>query len=374
MTYLLRNLFSNLAYIIVIAFFISNLGFIKRIIVKSKPNNIEVIILSLLFGGFGILGTYTGTEINGAIANTRLIGVMAGGIICGSYVGIAAGLIAGIRLLVPFGKFTALPCAIATILGGAVSSLIYKKTNEKNRWLYGLIGGVIMESIEMLLILLLSKPYDQALKIIRTIYIPMGFTNGIGVSLLIVMIQSIFEKEEEVAAKQAQIALEIANKTLPYFREINENSLRKICEIIKKYTGADAVSITNKTQILAHVGLGEDHHKVGENVLTEATERVIKEGILLCLNHPNEIKCKDPNCPLKSAIIAPITEKDEVTGTLKIYYAKENAISFSNKILTEGLSHLISTQFEISKLEQFKELAAKAEIKALQRQINPHFI
>lgn len=375
MTYLLRNLFSNLAYIIVIAFFISNLGFIKRIIVKSKPNNIEVIILSLLFGGFGILGTYTGTEINGAIANTRLIGVMAGGIICGSYVGIAAGLIAGIhRLLVPFGKFTALPCAIATILGGAVSSLIYKKTNEKNRWLYGLIGGVIMESIEMLLILLLSKPYDQALKIIRTIYIPMGFTNGIGVSLLIVMIQSIFEKEEEVAAKQAQIALEIANKTLPYFREINENSLRKICEIIKKYTGADAVSITNKTQILAHVGLGEDHHKVGENVLTEATERVIKEGILLCLNHPNEIKCKDPNCPLKSAIIAPITEKDEVTGTLKIYYAKENAISFSNKILTEGLSHLISTQFEISKLEQFKELAAKAEIKALQRQINPHFL
>ncbi|QCX34201.1 sensor histidine kinase [Caloramator sp. E03] len=375
MTYLLRNLFSNLAYIIVIAFLISNFGFIKRIIVKSNPNKMDFLILSLLFGGFGILGTYAGTEINGAIANTRLIGVMAGGILCGPYIGISAGLIAGIhRLLVPFGTLTAVPCSIATILGGAVSSIIYNKANERNKWLYGLIGGILMESIEMLLILLLSRPYSQAIKIIRTIYVPMGFTNGIGVSLLIVMIQSIFEKEEEIAAKQAYIALEIANKTLPYFRDINGDSLKKICEIIRKYTGADAVSITDKTQILAHVGIGEDHHIVGENLLTEATERVIKEGNLLCLSHPSEIKCREPGCQLKSAIIAPLTEGKEVIGTLKIYYAKENAISFSNKTLAEGLSHIISTQFEISRLEQFKELAARAEIKALQRQINPHFL
>ncbi|MCX7884365.1 MAG: sensor histidine kinase [Caloramator sp.] len=375
MTYLLRNLANNLSYIVVIAFFISNLGFIKRIIVKKELNYKEIIILSMLFGGFGILGTYTGTEIDGAIANTRLIGVMTGGILCGSYVGMAAGLIAGIhRLVVPFGSLTAIPCAIATVLGGAFSSAIYRYSNDKNKWFYGLIGGVVMESIEMLLILILSKPYPLALKIIKTIYIPMGFTNGIGISLLIIMIQSIFEKEEEVAARQAHIALEIANKTLPYFREINSDSLKKICEIIKEYTKADAVSITDRTQILAHVGMGEDHHIVGENVLTEATEKVLKEGELLCLNHKSEIKCKTPDCPLKSAIIAPITEGKDVVGTLKIYYAKDNAISFSNKTLAIGLSHIISTQFEISKIEQFKELAAKAEIKALQRQINPHFL
>jgi len=39
-----------------------------------------------------------------------------------------------------------------------------------------------------------------------------------------------------------------------------------------------------------------------------------------------------------------------------------------------GLSQLISTQLEISKLEEIKHMANKAEIKALQAQINPHFL
>lgn len=39
-----------------------------------------------------------------------------------------------------------------------------------------------------------------------------------------------------------------------------------------------------------------------------------------------------------------------------------------------GLSQLISTQIEISKVGRLEELAAKAEIKALQAQINPHFL
>ncbi|MDF2840615.1 MAG: sensor histidine kinase, partial [Clostridia bacterium] len=65
---------------------------------------------------------------------------------------------------------------------------------------------------------------------------------------------------------------------------------------------------------------------------------------------------------------------EEVIGTLKLYYAKENGVSFTNQKLALGLSQLISTQLEISKLGKLKELAAKAEIKALQAQINPHFL
>ena len=51
-----------------------------------------------------------------------------------------------------------------------------------------------------------------------------------------------------MAAMQAQLALEIANKTLPYFREINGDSLKK-CIILKNLHGAAAVSITDKTKI-----------------------------------------------------------------------------------------------------------------------------
>ncbi|MGK0466544.1 LytS/YhcK type 5TM receptor domain-containing protein [Clostridium sp.] len=372
---LLRNLTNNLGYVILIAFFVSRIGSFKNIVQKDKFRKRELIMLSIIFGAFGILGTYTGTDVNGAIANTRIIGVMAGGILYGPFVGIMAGIIAGMhRLLVDIGGITSVPCTITTIVSGIAASVIYKKSNATNKWLYGLIGGLLIEILEMLLILTMAHPFSRAVIIVKSIYFPMSFANAIGIAVLIVIIQKIFREKDEIAARQAQIALEIANKTLPYFREMDENSYDKICGIIKGSIRADAVSITSKEHILAHVGMGSDHHIKGRRIETEATKQVIKDGKLLSLTNANQIDCHNLNCKLKSAIIAPLREGDEIIGTLKLYYCKEDAISFRNINLALGLSQLISTQLEISKLGELKHMANKAEIKALQAQINPHFL
>lgn len=375
MVELLRNLTNNLGYVILIAFFVSRLGSFKKIVQKDKFKKKDLIVLSIIFGAFGILGTYTGTEVNGAIANTRIIGVMTGGILCGPFVGTMAGIIAGIhRLLVDIGGITSIPCTITTIISGIVAGLIYSKSSENNKCFYGLFGGLLIEILEMILILTMAHPFSSALTIVKSIYFPMSFANGIGIAILILIIQKILKEKEEIAAKQAQIALEIANKTLPYFREMNENSLEQICGIIRESINADAVSITNKENILAHVGVGSDHHIKGQKIITEATKKVIKGGNLLSLTNANQIECPNLNCSLKSAIIAPLKEGDEVIGTLKIYYCTDNAISFRNINLAVGLSQIISTQLEISKLGELKNMANRAEIKALQSQINPHFL
>lgn len=372
---LLKNLTNNLGYVILIAFFVSRIGSFKKIVQKDKFKKLDLIMLSIIFGAFGILGTYTGTEVNGAIANTRIIGVMAGGILCGPFVGILSGIIAGMhRLLVDIGGITSVPCTITTIISGIVASIIYKKSNENNKWFYGLVGGLLIEILEMLLILTMAHPFKSALTIVKSIYFPMSFTNAIGIAILILIIQNILKEKDEIAAKQAQIALEIANKTLPHFREMHENSLENICGIIKESIHADAVSITNKEYILAHVGVGADHHIKGQRIVTEATKKVIKEGELLSLTNAKQIDCPNVDCNLKSAIIAPLKEGEEIIGTLKIYYCSEDAISFRNVNLGIGLSQLISTQLEISKLGELRHMANKAEIKALQAQINPHFL
>lgn len=76
---LLRSLTNNLGYLILIAFIVSRVGSFKKIVQKDEFKKSDLIMLSIIFGAFGILGTYTGIEVNGAIANTRIIGVMAGG-------------------------------------------------------------------------------------------------------------------------------------------------------------------------------------------------------------------------------------------------------------------------------------------------------
>jgi len=372
---LLEQLVNNLGYIIVIAFFISRLKTLKQIVLKEKLGKLEIVIFSLMFGVFGILGTYIGIDVRGAIANTRNIGVMVGGILCGPFVGMVAGIIAGVhRVVIDIGGITALPCAIATIAGGYISGLIYKKSNIKNRWLYGVAGGIITESLSMALILLLSKPFSLAFIIVKQIYIPMVTANAGGIAIVILITENVFDVKEQIAAKQSKLALEIANKTLPYFREVTRESLKKVCEIIKDSVEADAVAITDTKYILAHVGIGEDHHIEGSTVLTKATEEVIKNGKILMLNSSEMIECKKHNCPIKSAIVVPLKDKEEVIGTLKIYYKHENGVTYRDKTLAEGLSQLISTQLELSKLENLKNMANKAEIKALQAQINPHFL
>jgi len=372
---ILKNLISNLSYVVIIAFTISNLSVFKNIIQKDEFKKFDLIVLSVTFALFGIVGTYFGTDVNGAIANTRIIGVMAGGILCGPFVGIMSGIIAGIhRFLYDIGGITSIPCAISTIIAGFVSAFLYTKGTKYVKCFYGFIGGIVVESIEMLLILFISKPYSSALFITKSIYFPMSFTNALGIYILILLIQKIFNEKDQLSAKQAQLALDIANKTLPYFRDINCDSLKNICSIIKDSTSAAAVAITDKTTILAHEGLGSDHHISGEPIQTSATIQVIIDGQIRIVNTPKEIECSFENCQLKSAIIVPLKEGDEISGTLKLYFAKENGISFTHEKLAIGLSQLISTQLEISKVGKLKDLAVKAEIKALQAQINPHFL
>ncbi|AEB75087.1 sensor histidine kinase [Clostridium botulinum] len=372
---LIKNLINNMGYFILIAFVLSQCESLKKIIVKDEFNKKDLVILSIVFGGFGILGTYIGTEIHGAIANTRIVGVMAGGILCGPFIGISSAFISGIhRILIDSGGLTAIPCAITTIACGFIGGVLHKYATQNNRWLYGLLGGLGVETLEMILILIFSKPFYVALSIVKNIYIPMGLANAVGISLLILLIENIFEEKEEIAAKQAKLSLDIANKTLPYFREINAGSFEKICEIIKEAIKSDAVAITDKKHVLAHVGLGADHHIKGAEILTRATEEVIKQGKILTLTNAKEINCSCESCLLKSGIIVPLKERKNIIGTLKIYYGKNDAISFKNKNLAIGLSQIISTQLEISKIGKLKEMATKAEIKALQTQINPHFL
>lgn len=375
MVNIMMRMVNNLGYVVLIVFAISKSKYFKKIIQKEQFSKRDKFILSIIFGIFGIIGTYMGAEVNGAIANTRIIGVMAGGILCGPEVGIFAGLIAGVhRLLVDVSGITSVPCAITTIVAGIAAGYVYKISSNDNKWQFGLWSGIAIESVEMLLILLISRPYEKALSIVQSIYIPMSFTNALGIAILIILVQNIFQENEAIAAKQAKLSLEIANKTLPYFRDINGSSLKTVCEIIKNSIGADAVSITDKEYVLAHVGLGDDHHVPGKKIITRATKKVLKDGIILSLNHPEEIECNCKNCPLKSGIITPLKDGDEIIGTLKIYYGKEDAVTFSVKSVAEGLSQIISTQYEISKLGRLKEMADKAEIKALQTQINPHFL
>ena len=134
------------------------------------------------------------------------------------------------------------------------------------------------------------------------------------------------------------------------------------------------MAITEKHRVLAYSGLDCDYHSKKHPINPLTTGTVFDTGKHLILNTSEEIKCKNLDCNLKSCIIVPLYEGNEVTKTLKLYSTKEKGISYTHEKLALGLSQLMSTQMELSKVTNLKALATKAEIKALQAQINPHFL
>ena len=359
---------------IVLFIIITKIQGFKYIFQKENYKLKDLFIISLIFTALAILGTYNGINVQGSLANTRIIAIVSGGVLFGPLVGISSGIISGFhRYITDIGGITAFPCFISSIFAGLLSGFFYKKISSKYKWIYGIACGVISESFSMCLIYLLSKPHNIAIGIIKKIYIPM-IVGQISIGFLISIVDAIKKEKEEVAAMQSKLALDIANKTLPYFRSINEKSLEKICRIIRDKIKSDAVSITDRNEVLAYVGVGEEAFKSPHTEISNITRCSIRENKILNIQVKEEESSISEKVNLKTAMIIPLIDSKGVIGTLKIYYTKKYDMSHSKKSLAIGLSQIISTLMEISKIEKIEKEKKKAEIKALQRQINPHFL
>ena len=372
----ISHLISNIGCSAIIAFF-----FIKidkaNIIIKSKAKSKkDVIALSFFFSLLSISGTYIGLNFNGAILNTRNMGVVAGGLLGGPYVAALTGLVAGIhRAIVNLGRETAIPCAIATIIGGFLTAYVSRFAKNKDRMFFAFLLAFVVENLSMALILLIQKDKALAQSIVKNFYIPMVFMNSVGAAILILLVEDIIQKSELIAGNQAKLALEIANKTLPYFR--NTENLNEVCKIIANSLGARATVITDTKEIIA--GFSTDKSVINRsNIRSNNTREVLKTGEVMLVIKDNEDEIIEDffyiSPHIKSCIILPLKEKNDVSGTLKIFFDTAEKITEKNRYLMIGLSHLISTQMEISKVENLISLLKYSELKALQSQINPHFL
>ncbi len=348
--------------------------------------------VAVVFGLFGIVGTYTGVVVSpqgprwealatgpltpeDAIANSRAVSLVVAGLIGGPWAGLFAGLIAGVhRYFV--GGFTALACGVAAVTEGSLAGVISR------RYIGGpsrltpartFLVAALMEALQMAIILLIARPFDAAVALVELIAIPMTLVNAVGVALFIGIARSILTEEAAREGDAARKALLIANRTLPYLRRgLNRESAAAAARVIKEETGLPAAAVTDTEQILAHVGLGSDHHVAGLPLQTNITRQAVQQDRILVGEGVQEIECVEPGCSLRGVVVAPLHENNRIVGTLKLYYDPTG--TQAPKDLAEGLAHLFSTQLALARAEEQARLVDKAEIRALQAQIQPHFL
>lgn len=369
------NLLFNVGLLILVAAALTKIPVVRRMLVEGKHSIGTQAALALIFALISIFSTYTGIRTHGAIVNTRVIGVLAAGLLCGPYVGLGASVLAGLhRYLFDIGGFTALSCAISTLAGGFIGAYFspYVKRNNYNN-----IGIFFItcfaEICQMTIILLLSRPFSEALALVRIIALPMITLNALGMVFFIGTFHVVFLEENHQYAAKMQLALHIADQSLPNLKKglYSKEHIQKTVQIIYESLLCVGVIISDTRQILAW-----KYNPKTESVLTCAD---FSQLISLLNKNPQPTQMDESEglyLMPKNYILtaAPLLKMEEPIGFLIIISRKQWNGSDINSAFVAELATLFSTQLELGNLEHQKLLRRKAELQALQSQVNPHFL
>jgi len=337
-----------------------------RNLIKDELTLRDKIGMVLFFSALSIMGTYTGVGVEPfALANTRPIGAFVAGYVGGPVMGIIVGSIAGGHRYL-FGGFTALACAISTIVEGLMGSVARKYSKDRGLSVWkGMLFAAIAEVLQMLIVMTVARPLEASTELVRLIGLPMILINSLGVAVFILIIKNAKENYARIGAVQSQKVLDIAGRTISYLRNgLDRNTAGHVAEIICEIGDVEAAFVADSKKLLAYNG-----DVINEEILNRNLSEYYKEPVFGTMSFMNGKKKLIFYC-------VPIYGIDSNFEGVIGHQLK------SEKVMREGyfanyakeLSELLSIQMEIHKLNMLAHEAYVAEYRALRAQIEPHFL
>ncbi|RGY97619.1 LytS/YhcK type 5TM receptor domain-containing protein [Clostridium sp. AM58-1XD] len=248
------SLIFNISMLFTISSLLTRIPSLRYLVMERWDRLGGRLMLSLIFSAVSILSTYTGINVKGVIVNTRVIGVLAGGLIGGPVVGITVGILAGLHRLLFVGGFTTYACALSCALYGFICAAFYPHF-VRGSWEGGKLFcmTLICETLHMSLILMISRPFDSAVEAVRILALPMVVLNALGTLMFLSNFTKTFREKDHESARNLKIALSIAQQCLPHLRRglTSRQDMAQTVDIILSAGIGDEVIITNKDRVLA---------------------------------------------------------------------------------------------------------------------------
>ncbi len=189
------DLLAKAALVVLIAFMIARIRI--TFITDRTVTRQDQLYFILIFGLLSVYGTWAGVKTTGAIVNVRDLAPMLAGLIGGPLAGVGAGLIGGAHRYFQ-GGFTAIPCAIGTVLSGFVAGMFYnRRTSFFTSIPHAIILGLAMMSFDMVLLLAIARPFADAFNLFKIIAIPMILDVTIGLVAFTFLIRSTAKQERD---------------------------------------------------------------------------------------------------------------------------------------------------------------------------------
>ncbi|MFD2762390.1 LytS/YhcK type 5TM receptor domain-containing protein [Lentibacillus juripiscarius] len=391
MKYLTMILFERLGLLLVLAFVLTRIPGFRSLLDREFGKKMTLVHAGM-FGLFGVAGTITGVVLeDGEIASrmlvwsvsddqlivsSSLVAIVIAGLLGGPVVGLGAGVIAGGHLFYLGGIGFIANSLVNPITGFLAGWTARFFSNERViSPLKALFIGVFPPVLHMHLLLIAEPESSSMIAMVNTVGLPLVLSNSIAIAIFTTMIGMALREQENEAALAARKAFTIAEEALPFLKKDSAREMAAgIANLLYDRLELAAVSVTNEREILAHRGMGADHHQQGSPVITPLSDDAIQSGQMKVAYSRSDIQCPHAKCPFESAIIIPFMDTSESPGLIKFYFRKAQHIRPVELMLAQGLGQLISNQLHSIAAEKLKSHIRDAELRNLQAQINPHFL
>ena len=220
------------------------------------------------------------------------------------------------------------------------------------------------ELVQAALILLLSKPFSAALALEKAILLPKMLVNSIGLVAFMRILDRLNRDLTIELVEQRAVALLIAQECLPYLRKgiRDHESAQRAVNIVHEKLPHFQVAMTNRTQVLAASGCDLP----ATPLPTAAREAMAQQETVVMEVAKGQ----------RSAMLAaPLVTDEQVIGSLLLITPTGPNLVLDADVKTlESLAQFFSVMLELGEAEHQIALRKQAEFRALQSQINPHFL
>ena len=230
-------------------------------------------------------------------------------------------------------------------------------------WPLALLIGFFLELLHMGLLFVFPYSFEKVYNLVRQIAPAMLVTNPLAIALFIGILEDTYKREEKIASEATKTSFKIINLTMNLLKNgFNETSAQVIASAITHTVPnfSWVALFYNKNLVALENDLLKKPKEI-ETILNRCTKEIQAEKV-------NSIIHVNPY------IILPIYNKSILLGHVILGKDPEQILTKFELDLALGLRDLISLQIEINEYKEQAKLLANAEIKALQSQINPHFL
>ncbi|MCL6516469.1 histidine kinase [Alicyclobacillus sp.] len=308
----------------------------------------------------------------------ELTAVVIAGLVDGPWTGLGVGALAGVIGAVtggatPWATLFAQP--LAGVLAGSVARAFRDEgvLSPEKAVFVGLFAPILF--CAMLLILPGRIHDDAIIRFVDTIGLPMVISDSLAIGLFSAIVRVAVQEADQAAAVQMQRALHVVEKTLSSLRwQLTVPAARDLAEQLWHTLPTPAVAVTDTARVLAHVGLGVDHHALYDDRLPPWVLQALRTGDIIVVGEADETVCTRRGCPLRGAMVVPFRQLGRIVGAIVLYTQHHRPLRAVDEEVARGLGRIISRELDLSAVEELRRIAQESRLRALQTQIHPHFL